>query len=66
MPPAGFEQTIPESERPQTARSLGSTKLANIKLENLVVTLYTTRLNIQKFYVLPAECFCFMWLSEQT
>jgi hypothetical protein len=31
-----------------------------------VVTICTTRFNIQQFYVLPTQCICFVWIWEQT
>ena len=31
-----------------------------------VVNIYTTRFNIQQFYVLPTQCMYFVWISEQT
>jgi hypothetical protein len=35
-------------------------------LQRLVVTICTTRFTVHKFYVLPTQCMCFVWISEQT
>ena len=38
-----------------------------LTLWNLVITLCTTSCNINKFYILlPTQCMCFVWISEQT
>jgi len=31
-----------------------------------LVTFWTVRYNVQKFYVMPIELTCFVWLPEQT